>query len=62
MSPKTKPTTAQPNSRKLRVNLTLDPATLARLREIQEAHPDLDSISATVRYLSRQTPKQENER
>ena len=38
--------------------MTLDPATLARLRAIQDSHPDLDSISATVRYLSRQTTKE----
>ena len=48
----TKPAT--PKRLKARVNLTLDPQTIARLAEIQ-AREELDSISAAVRYAARFT-------
>jgi len=51
---KRKPGRPAPDGRKVRVNLTLDTATIDRLAAIQAARPELDSLSAVVRYLSRQ--------
>ena len=44
------------------VNLWLDDDDLARLAAHQRARPELESLSAVVRYLARVTPTQEPER
>jgi len=40
------------------MNLTLDLSTIDRLKAIQASRPELDSMSATVRYLSRHAPQE----
>jgi len=49
-----KPGRPAPDGPKFRMNLTLDLSTIDRLKAIQAARPELDSLSAVVRYLSRQ--------
>jgi len=43
-----------------RVNITLDTETIARLKRIQAAKPELESLSATIRHLARQADKELN--
>ena len=47
-----------PDGPKFRMNLTLDLSTIDRLKAIQASRPELDSMSATVRYLSRHAPQE----
>ncbi len=53
MPARTKPPAKPTRPPKLRVNFTLDQATLDRLAAIMQAE-NLDSLSATIRHLSRE--------